>query len=226
VIVEHQLAEASTTGVSPTEPPRADSAATLGPSQQLEAIDSRIADALAQQKRLRGLVATYRARVEAAPTRATELFALSSEYDELQRQYQELLKDLVDSSVPASDPSPERPERAKEFQVLAPATIPARSYAPNRPLIAASGVMGGLTLGLALVILLEFRDQTFRSPADVLACCEVPVLATLTTIPPANRRPGARARRLLLAGVVVLVALGVFFAVLGSRTSLLTWAWR
>jgi protein tyrosine kinase modulator len=184
--VEGQLADTGTNASAPAaEAQVPGSPATSGATQQLEAIDSLIADNLAEQQRLRGTVAWFRAKVEAAPSRATDLQAMTRDYEVLQEHYQDLVKKVEASQTAVT---PERPQRDEELQVLDPPTIPDRPFTPNRPLITATGAASGFVLGFALVFLLELRDRTLRSPADVLVSCGVPVVATLTTIRPPRRR--------------------------------------
>lgn len=158
--------------------------------QQIEAVDLQIAEKVQEEARLRGIVASYRARVEAAPARETDLLALTRDYQTLQQQYQNLLRNFEESKVAANL---ERRQIGEQLQILDPARVPERPFKPNRLLIAVAGFGVGLGLGLGLAMLLEWRDRTFHSPADIAACCQVPVLATLVTITPAEPRAGVRA---------------------------------
>jgi polysaccharide chain length determinant protein (PEP-CTERM system associated) len=192
--------------------------------QQIDAIDTQIADKQAEERRLQVLAGTYRARVEVAPTREPGLLSLTREYQTLQQQYQDALKNLEESKVAATL---ERKPTGEQLHVLDPAAIPERPFTPNRPVIVAAGAAAGFGLGLALVLLLELRDRTLRSPDDVLACCGVPVIATLTMIQSRTTSGGGLIlRRLAAYGVGALLVLGGALAVVGWRTSLLAWTWR
>jgi uncharacterized protein involved in exopolysaccharide biosynthesis len=56
-----------------------------------ERLNKVIAANEAEQERLRSNVAAYQARLEAAPTRETELIQLTRDYDTLRRTYTSLL---------------------------------------------------------------------------------------------------------------------------------------
>ena len=58
---------------------------------QLEAVDRQIAHKTEEERRLRAIIAGYRSKVEAAPTRETELVSLTRDYETLQQQYRGLL---------------------------------------------------------------------------------------------------------------------------------------
>jgi polysaccharide chain length determinant protein (PEP-CTERM system associated) len=177
---------------------------------QLDAVDRSIAQRLEEEQRLRAMVAAYRAKIEASPTRETELVALTRDYETLQRQYRGLLEKYEESKVAANL---ERRQIGEQFRVLDPARVPERPFTPNRLLISAAGVASGVMLGLLLVGGLEFRDKTLRSSEDVALCCPIPVLAVLPSI--RTRLEVSKAKRLrnlswaLAVGVVMMAGAAV-----------------
>lgn len=70
----------------------------------------------------------------------------------------------------------EREQQGEQMHVLQPANLPDAPSFPNRLLFAGGGLGGGLVLGLALAMWLEFRDQSIRTEADIVALLELPVL--------------------------------------------------
>ena len=52
----------------------------------------------------------------------------------------------------------ERRQIGETFKLLDPARVPERPFSPNRALINLSGMLAGLVLGLAWVVLREYRD--------------------------------------------------------------------
>jgi polysaccharide chain length determinant protein (PEP-CTERM system associated) len=178
--------------ISPLEMTRRNHIAEL--EAQLAALDRSVAQRQEEERRLRQLAASYRAKVEAAPTRETELVALTRDYETIQRQYRSLLERYEESKMAANL---ERRQIGEQFRILDPARVPERPYTPNRQLIAAGGAVGGLALGLLLVAGLEFRDHSVRSVEDVALCFSVPVLAVLPSIQTRVEIQGARRRRIL-----------------------------
>jgi hypothetical protein len=66
----------------------------------------------------------------------------------------------------------------------------------------------GLALGIALTVLLEIRDQSFRNGVEVVPVLSLPVLASVPGILTQGER--MRARRLVLA------VMTLFLAIIGS----------
>ena len=159
---------------------------------QLEALDRQINQKAAEEQRLRGVIASYHARLENAPTRETELAALTRDDDTLRTEYKGLLAKYEESTMAADM---ERRPIADQLRVLDPARVPERPFAPNRRLVSMAGAAGGVALGLVLVGLLEFRDRSLRSVADVTLMCALPVLATLPSMLTKTEQRRAKQRR-------------------------------
>ena len=95
----------------------------------------------------------------------------------------------------------ERRQIGEQFRVLEPARLPERPISPNRMQINTMGALGGLALGMALVLLLEYRDRTMRTETDVRAALGLPVLAVIRTLGvAAERRRRPHVMRLFARG--------------------------
>lgn len=161
---------------------------------------------------VRAQVSTYQSRLDAIPTRESEMTELMRDYDTLKTIYTELLSKKEDASVSANL---ERRQIGEQFKVLDPAGLPERPSSPNRRLIALAGMGGGLAAGLALVLLLEFRDQTFRSDRDIQNALGLPVLAMIPHMSNAAERQ--KRRRLIAWGASAAVVLMAVAAVIALR---------
>ena len=62
------------------------------------------------------------------------------------------------------------------MHVLTPANLPSTPSFPNRLLFAGGGFAGGLIIWFGLAMWLEFRDESLRTEADVVALLDLPVL--------------------------------------------------
>ncbi len=179
---------------------------------ELVTIDRQIAANGAQEKRLRDKIAEYQVRVEAVPTRESELTELTRDYDTLQGSYKSLLAKREDSQLAANL---ERRQGGEQFKVLDAARVPEKPASPNRPVIAGAGAGIGLVLGLVLGALRELKDSSLRTEEDVLQGLDLPVLAIVPTVVTVTDRTRLRRRtRALLwttAGLGTLIAaVGVF----------------
>lgn len=175
-------------------------------------IDRQIAANEQQEKRLRDKIAEFQARVEAVPTRESELTELTRDYATLQGSYTSLLAKREDSQLAANL---ERRQGGEQFKVLDRARVPEKPASPNRPLIGGAGAGLGLVLGLVLGALRELKDSSLRTEEDVLQGLDLPVLAMIptvvTTIDRSRLRRRTRTLVLTTAGLcTLLIAVGVF----------------
>lgn len=155
---------------------------------EMEQLDRQLATKQAEEKRLRALSASYQARVDAAPTRESEMAELSRDYTTLQGLYTSLLAKKEDSKIAANL---ERRQIGEQFKLLDPARVAEKPFSPNRQLIDGLGLLGGLALGLVLIALLEYRDGSFRTDDEVASVLVLPVLAV---VPMMQSVPERRAR--------------------------------
>jgi uncharacterized protein involved in exopolysaccharide biosynthesis len=143
---------------------------------ELEQLDRQIAYKQSEDKRLRGLVGGYQQRVEAVPTRESEITALTRDYAALQNSYQNLLAKKEDSKIAANL---ERRQIGEQFKLLDPARLPEKPFSPNRQTLNLFGLFGGLAVGLALIALFEYLDRSFRTEEELGAVLGVSVLAVV-----------------------------------------------
>ena len=186
---------------------------------QMDDIDRELAEKQQQEKELRAAVGGYQAKLDAVPTRESDLVELTRDYDTLQATYQSLLSKREESNLAANL---ERRRIGEQFRVLDKATLPERAFSPNVINIMLGGSGAGLALGLLLVGFLEYRDSGFKTEDDVTRVCGgLPVLASVPQMASeADRR--VKRRRLVLthiaaacvllvcATVIVLAKLHVF----------------
>jgi capsular polysaccharide biosynthesis protein len=145
----------------------------------------------------------YQRRVEAAPSRESEMVALTRDYETLQAMYRALLAKREDSKIAENL---ERRQIGEQFKVIDPARRPERPSSPDRLLINASGAGAGALLALAFIALLEYRDRGLRTEHDVQTVLKVLVLAVIpSVIDPRQRRRRQAWRFAQAAGVLGLV---------------------
>ena len=190
------------TGVSVAEAARLSRISAM--QGDVNAINRRLTAGQQEQQRLTDLMATYQRRVEATPARESELVALMRDYDTLQRMYTDLLTKNEASKVAANL---ERKNIGEQFKVLDGARLPEKPISPDRVRMNLMGAAAGLGLGLALVFLLEWRDTSLRTEADVLTALSLPVLAIVPAIETKKEIVTRRRRRLAVAAAAVVLVM-------------------
>ena len=174
---------------SPAEQRRQGRAADL--RLELDHVGRQLALRAAEEERLQDLIRTYQQRIERVPARESELAELTRDYSTLQTLYQTLLAKQEESKIAANL---ERRQVGAQFKLLDPARVAERPFSPRRWLITLAGVAAGLSLGLALVGLVEHRDRTFKTGADIRNELTVPVLA-IVPLMHSNQEARRAARR-------------------------------
>ena len=188
---------------------------------ELDGINREIAQKEAEERRLRAEAASYQTRIDAVPSRESELAELTRDYETTQKVYQDLLAKKQDSQVAANL---ERRQIGEQFKVLDVARLPEKPSSPNRWLIGGAGTLGGLLVGIGLVALLEYRDRSFRSERDVQAVLSLPVLATVPLMRTDEEKRHTRRGRLLAWGsAAAVVSLAAAAVVWKFRAAIELW---
>lgn len=170
---------------------------------QIEQIDRQIAAREETIKQLERRGGDIDRRVDATPTRESEMIALTRDYQTLQNIYNST---LAKSEEAKQARNLERRQIGESFNIIDAARVPETPFTPNRLQINLAGVAAGLALGLALVGLLEYRDSTFRTDHDIVTVLALPVLATIPAIITLEDRMFRRKKRLIVMAVTVVVA--------------------
>jgi protein tyrosine kinase modulator len=176
---------------------------------ELEMLDRQMAKKQADEQRFRDEMKAYQARVEAAPTRESEMTEMNRDYETLQELYKSLLAKKEESKIAANL---ERRQIGEQFKLLDPARIAEKPFSPNRIRLNLVGMGGGLLISILLVGLLEYRDRTFKTDEEVARVLSLPVLAVIPLMRTAAEQKWALRRRVCLAlglGTTVAACLGI-----------------
>jgi protein tyrosine kinase modulator len=173
---------------------------------ELAVVDHQLAANREEEQRLKATLTDYQSKVDAAPSRESELVELTRDYGTLQAAYTSLLTKREDSMIAANL---ERRQIGEQFRILDPASRPEKaSNQRQRLAIMSAGAGLGLVLGLLVVGLREYRDSSFRQEDEVHRVLSLPVLALIPMMTSEGEDRKARWRRRLMdaVGTTVLVA--------------------
>jgi polysaccharide chain length determinant protein (PEP-CTERM system associated) len=172
---------------------------------EMVVLDRELLDKQEQETRLREQIADYQAKLDAMPSRESDLVALTRDYTTLQTTYQSLLAKREESKVAANL---ERRNIGEQFRVLDPSRVAEKPFKPNVVAITGGGAVGGLALGVLIVIALEYRNSRLGTAEDVVRLCQVPVLGLIPRIVTDGERRAERRRALVVNAAGALVVLG------------------
>jgi polysaccharide chain length determinant protein (PEP-CTERM system associated) len=200
----------------PTPAPRQDSPQALAEQARqkrvrdlqadIDVLDHQLEVAQAEEARLKTLIEDYQKKVEAVPTRESELVELTRDYEILKKTYDSLLTKREDSKLAANL---ERRQIGEQFRILDPASLPARPSNQAKRIglsLAAAGL--GLALGLLLSALLLYLDSSFAREEDVVRTLSVPVLALVPAMASNSEQRRRRFRSVLVDAVGTATVLG------------------
>ena len=128
------------------------------------------------QKRLTEQIALYQGRVSLSPTVEEQYKALARDYENAQKNYQELLgnKSKADMTRKMTDQ-----QQGESMRELNPASLPDAPSFPVRLYFLAGGLGAGLAVGAGIALWLELRDKSIRTEADAEAALDLPMLVAI-----------------------------------------------
>jgi len=179
--VKKKLAEINKASADPTDTSN-DKASAMEPAEirqlrlQLHQYGDMIEAANRSQKTLQEKIAAYQGRVSLSPAVEEQYKALTRDYSNAQKNYQDLLAkkssaDLTGNMVKQSE--------GEHMFALNSADLPESPSFPVRWMFALGGLAAGLGLGVVLAMWRELRDNSIRTEADAEAAVELPLLVAV-----------------------------------------------
>ena len=179
--VKKKLAEVNKASSDTTDASNERASATEPPEirqlrMQVHQYADLIAAATRDQKRYQHDIAEYQGRVSLSPAVEEQYKALMRDYENAQKNYQDLLANKSKADLTVNMTNQSEGERMVNLNA---ANLPDSPSFPNRLLFAGGGLGAGLALGIGLAMWLELRDQSIRTEADAEAALELPLLAAV-----------------------------------------------
>jgi uncharacterized protein involved in exopolysaccharide biosynthesis len=179
---------------------------------QLEDIDKRLEEIVAQSSLARQQIESLTASIDRTPEVSIALEDLNRRYASVQSQYEAAQSRLAAAKTGELI---ETRSRGQEISVIEPPAVPNEPTKPNRMLIASGGVAFGLAVGLGLVLLLELMNGSARRPEDLVRRFNIMPIATIPLVQTPGQVLASRARRIAIA---LLIIIGVPAAVWAVHT--------
>jgi len=129
-------------------------------------------------------IAAFQARVEAAPRREQEILGLTRDYQKLSENYTQLLSKKLDAEMASRL---EQRSKGQQFRIIDPAYLPVRPSFPNRGLFALAGALAGLVCGIALAVVADLLDPSFKEADEAAAALRLPLLAVVPYVRPRDQ---------------------------------------
>lgn len=181
----------------------------------IAAVGIEIGSLRREKEEIRKNIAVYEAKVDQAPKREQELIALTRDYDNLRRSYDDLLSKRLQADI---SQNLEKRQKGEQFQILDPANLPDQPVEPNKKKIFLLALFLAFTVGFASVVLTEFFDDTVRTPEEFRLSVKLPLIASLPSITDEDgARRGQWKRSIALGGgASILAAATVLLAIYGD----------
>lgn len=176
--------------------------------EQLMRIEVEIKSLDQEKEQIRKSINAMEAKLEKAPSREQDLIALTRDYENIKRSYDELLGKKLSADVAQNL---EKRQKGEQFQILDPADLPEKPFIPNRPKVFGLALAAALMIGLGGCIGFEMADPAVRNMNGFRQFSKVPVLASIPMIPDVeyNRKLALRSAA-ILGGILFTAALTVF----------------
>jgi len=174
---------------------------------QLEANSAEIANLTKEAERLKSSMKDYEGRIEQTPAREQELAGYLRDYEQLNKEYKELLGKEMESQLAGSL---EKRQQGQQFRLIDRPSLPTVPISPKRIQISLGGLAAGLVIGLVLAFLVDSSDTSFHTEDQLRR--GLPASALIISIPPVlttGEERGRRWKRVLdwCAASLVLVAI-------------------
>lgn len=151
-------------------------------------------------------IAYYQLRVENTPKREQELLSLKRDYDNIQKTYDSLLARKLEAEIAVNM---ERKQKGEQFKIVDPAQLPQKPVQPNMKSLFVKVVGVGLAIGGAIIFLLEYLDESIKSPEVIETALKLKVLCTVPQIISGKMRTW-RIVEHVFCGIMLLLSLTLF----------------
>jgi polysaccharide biosynthesis transport protein len=169
---------------------------------RLELIDKELKRMKGEQAQMQTQIASYQAKLDAAPLREQQLVELTRNYDVSKQHYQTLLDKSFNIEMAATL---EQKQKAERFTVLDPAEVPQKPVKPRRKLLLLVAALFSMSLPCVLLIGREMASGKIMTEVELKAL--VPAGSRIVGLIPHIETPDNRRKNRVMGLVAVLAAL-------------------
>lgn len=155
---------------------------------QLAEIDGQLAFIADQKEQVQVNLSNLASSLERTPGNSIALDTLERDYANVRMQYDQAVSNMARAET---GDVIETLRQGQRISIVEQAVTPNAPEKPNRILIAAGGIGGGIFAGLAMVFLLELLNKGIRRPVDITNALGITPFAVL----PYYRTKGEQLRR-------------------------------
>ncbi len=174
---------------------------------QFKQADFAMASLNQENEGLKKQIDQYEKWLSMTPVREAEWTALTRDYEQLSKNYQQLVGRNLEAGAAESL---ERRQKGSQFKIVDSAYLPEKPIQPDFKKIMLLALAVGLGLGAGIAFVLELQDSSFRDVAEAEIYLGVPVICAIPLIisdndAKANRRRSLAWLVLLIVSVVSLL---------------------
>jgi len=146
---------------------------------QLKKADLAMESLNQENEGIKKQIEQYEKWLSMTPVREAEWTALTRDYDQLSKNYQQLVGRNLEAGAAESL---ERRQKGSQFKIVDSAYLPEKPIQPDFKKIMLLALAVGLGLGGGLTLLLEVQDSSFRDVSDAENYLGVPVVCAIPLI--------------------------------------------
>ncbi len=143
----------------------------------------------------------YKKRIEATPRVEEQYKSLAIRQVNTRAKYEDLMGKLMEARVAQGL---EKDQKGERFVLIDAARLPEKPFKPNRLAIILIGLVLGIGAGIGTAALMEFSDQSVKTPEALTLATSFPVLGSIPEIVTKKELRQIKKRR-LVSTIVILV---------------------